>query len=119
MPEKSRRSSSKIMQRHPGGSRSIKTKTRKSSATIVEKTKGPRGGSTRYRFPMPDKSHARSALAMLPKAKRGRYLPESAWKSLSSSEKKATNASKRQGTKKGKQFVKQPKDIAKKTARHR
>ena len=65
MAEKSRRSSSKIMQRHPGGSRSIKTKTRKSSATIVQKTKG----TTRYRFPMPDKSHARSALAMLPKAK--------------------------------------------------
>jgi len=57
------------MQRHPGGSRSIKTKTRKSSATIVQKTKGPKGGSTRYRFPMPDKSHARNALAMLPKAK--------------------------------------------------
>ena len=69
MPEKSRRSSSKIMQRHPGGSRSIKTKTRKSSATIVQKTKGPRGGTTRYRFPMPDKSHARNALAQLPKAK--------------------------------------------------
>ena len=57
------------MQRHPGGSRSIKTKTRKSSATIVEKTNGPRGGSTRYLFPIPYKSHARSALAMLPKAK--------------------------------------------------
>ena len=69
MPEKSRRSSSRIMQKHPGGGRSIKTKTRKSSATIVEKTKGPRGGSTRYRFPMPDKSHARNALAQLPKAK--------------------------------------------------
>ena len=54
-----------------------------------------------------------------PKAKRGRYLPESAWKSLSPAEKRATNAAKRQGTKKGKQFVKQPKNIAKKTARHR
>ena len=74
MAEKSRRSSSKIMRRHPGGSRSIKTKTRKSSATIVQKTKGPRGGTTRYRFPMPDKSHARSALAMLPKAP-SRYNP--------------------------------------------
>ena len=64
-----RRSSNKIMDKHPGGSRSIKTKTRKRSATIIEKKKGPKGGSTRYRFPMPDKSHARSALAMLPKAK--------------------------------------------------
>ena len=69
MAEKNRRSSSRIMQRHPSGGRSIKTKTRKSSATIVEKTKGSRGGSTRYRFPMPDKSHARNALAQLPKAK--------------------------------------------------
>ena len=69
MVKKSKRSSSKIMKTHPGGSRSIKTKTRKRSATIVQKKKGPHGGSTRYRFPMPDKSHARSALAMLPKAK--------------------------------------------------
>ena len=69
MAKKSKRSSSKIMETHPGGSRSIKTKTRKRSATIVQKKKGPHGGSTRYRFPMPDKSHARSALAMLPKAK--------------------------------------------------
>ena len=69
MVKKSKRSSSKIMETHPGGSRSIKTKTRKRSATIVQKKKGPHGGSTRYRFPMPDKSHARSALAMLPKAK--------------------------------------------------
>lgn len=47
----------------------LKAKARKRSATIIEKKKGPKGGSTRYRFPMPDKSHARSALAMLPKAK--------------------------------------------------
>ena len=57
--------------------------------------------------------------AKKPKSKRGRYLPESAWKSLSPAEKRATNAAKRRGTKKGKQFVKQPKNIAKKTARHR
>ena len=69
MATKKRRSSSKIMEKHPGGSRSIKTKTRKRTATIVQKKTGPQGGSTRYRFPMPDNSHARSALAMLPKAK--------------------------------------------------
>ena len=57
--------------------------------------------------------------AKKPKAKRGRYLPDSAWKSLSPAEKRATNAAKRRGTKKGKQFVKQPENIAKKTARHR
>lgn len=43
-----------------------------------------------------------------------RYLPEKAIKSLSSAEYAATTAAKRKGTKKGKQFVKQPKSIAKK-----
>lgn len=48
-----------------------------------------------------------------------RYLPEAALKSLSPAEKAATNAAKRKGMKAGKQFVKQPKAIAKKTARFR
>jgi hypothetical protein len=48
-----------------------------------------------------------------------RYLPDQAWKSLSPSEKAATNKAKAKGNKKGKQFVKQPKKIAKKTARYR
>lgn len=64
-----RRSSSKIMRKFPGGGRSIKRSVRKRSATIVEHGKGPRGGTTRYRFPMPDKAHARNALARLPQAK--------------------------------------------------
>ena len=34
-----------------------------------------------------------------------RYLPDAAWKNLSSSEKAATNAAKRSGSKQGKQFV--------------
>ena len=54
-----------------------------------------------------------------PKAKRGRYLPKAAWDSLSSGEKSATNAAKRKGTASGKQFVKQPSQVAKKTARYR
>mgnify|MGYP000598323225 CR=1 FL=1 len=55
-----------------------------------------------------------------PSAETGeRYLPTSAIKSLSSAEYAATSRAKRQGTKKGKQFVKQPKAIAKKTARFR
>ena len=49
--------------------KTISTKSRKSSATIVQKIKGSRGGRTRYRFPMPDKAHARNALARLPQAK--------------------------------------------------
>ena len=51
-----------------------------------------------------------------PSAKTGeRYLPAKAIKSLSSSEYAATTRAKRQGTKAGKQFVAQPKRIAKKT----
>ena len=48
-----------------------------------------------------------------------RYLPDAAWKSLSKSEKAATNRAKSKGNKKGKQHVPQPKKIAKKTSRYR
>ena len=48
-----------------------------------------------------------------------RYLPAAAWDSLSPSEKAATNKAIAVGNAKGKQFVKQPKTIAKKTAKHR
>ena len=45
-----------------------------------------------------------------------RYLPEAAIKSLSPSEYAATTRAKRAGKAKGKQFVKQPPKVAKKTA---
>ena len=48
-----------------------------------------------------------------------RYLPDAAWKALSPGEKAATNRAKAAGTRKGKQFVKQPKRIAKKTRAYR
>jgi len=48
-----------------------------------------------------------------------RYLPDAAWKSLSSGEKAATNKAKAKGNAKGKQFVKQPKKIAAKTRKFR
>ena len=48
-----------------------------------------------------------------------RYLPEKAIKSLSPSEYAATTRAKRAGKAAGKQFVSQPKRIAKKTARFR
>lgn len=48
-----------------------------------------------------------------------RYLPDAAWKSLSSAEKAATNRAKAKGNKAGKQFVKQPKKIASKIKRFR
>jgi len=48
-----------------------------------------------------------------------RYLPDAAWKSLSAGEKSATNRAKAKGNRAGKQFVRQPKKIAQKTARYR
>jgi len=54
-----------------------------------------------------------------PKATGERYLPKKARESLSSKEYAATTKAKREGTKVGKQFVQQPKKIAKKTAKYR
>ena len=55
-----------------------------------------------------------------PSSKTGeRYLPEAAIKALSPQEYAATTRAKRKGTKAGKQFVKQPKGIAKKTRSYR
>jgi len=48
-----------------------------------------------------------------------RYLPEKAIKNMSDEEYQRTSRAKREGMRKGKQFVKQPKSIAKKTARYR
>lgn len=48
-----------------------------------------------------------------------RYLPAAAWKALSPGEKAATNKAKAAGNKKGKQFVAQPKKIAKKVKAYR
>lgn len=48
-----------------------------------------------------------------------RYLPSAAIKALTPAEYAATSKAKRKGTKAGKQFVKQPKTIAKKTAKYR
>lgn len=48
-----------------------------------------------------------------------RYLPKKAREALSPAEYAATTRAKREGTKEGKQFVPQPKKIAKKTARYR
>ena len=48
-----------------------------------------------------------------------RYLPDAAWDELSQSEKNATNRAKAKGNAQGKQFVAQPKAIAKKTSGYR
>jgi len=54
-----------------------------------------------------------------PKATGERYLPKKARQALTSAEYAATTKAKREGTRAGKQFVKQPKRIAKKTASYR
>ena len=55
-----------------------------------------------------------------PSSKTGeRYLPTAAIKALSPQEYAATTKAKREGKRKGKQFVKQPKGIAKKTRSYR
>jgi hypothetical protein len=48
-----------------------------------------------------------------------RYLPKAAWSSLSASEKAATNKAKAAGSRRGDQFVAQPKKVAEKTAKYR
>lgn len=54
-----------------------------------------------------------------PKATGERYLPEKAIKALSPSEYAATTRAKRAGKASGKQFVSQPRGIAKKVAQYR
>tara|TARA_Y100001937_G_C7124466_1_gene334255 strand:- start:2290 stop:2544 length:255 start_codon:yes stop_codon:yes gene_type:complete len=54
-----------------------------------------------------------------PNATGERYLPEAAIKNLSSSEYARSTAAKRRAIRKGKQFSKQPKSIAKKTRQYR
>lgn len=53
------------------------------------------------------------------KAKQSRYLPKKAREHMTVGEKIATDRAKNAGTKAGLQWVKQPKEIAKKTAKYR
>ena len=53
------------------------------------------------------------------KATGERYLPKKAREALSKKEYAATSKKKREDTKKGKQHSKQPRKVAKKTAKHR
>lgn len=54
-----------------------------------------------------------------PKATGERYLPKAAREALTPAELGATNRAKREATRRGEQFSKQPAKIAKKTARYR
>lgn len=53
--------------RRPSGG--LTASERKRSATITVHKPGKRGGAAKERFPMPDKEHARNALARLNQAK--------------------------------------------------
>jgi hypothetical protein len=87
-----------------GGYKGPKTEAQKSLSKWTQEDWGTRSGKPSTQGP---------------KATGERYLPKKARESLSPQEYAATTKAKREGTAKGKQFVKQPKTIAKKTARFR
>jgi len=87
-----------------GGYTGAKTKTQKSLSKWTKEEWGTKSGKPSTQGP---------------KATGERYLPKKARESLSPQEYGATTRAKREATKKGEQFSKQPAKIAKKTARHR
>ena len=87
-----------------GGYTGAKTKTQKSLSKWTKEEWGTKSGKPSTQGP---------------KATGERYLPKKARESLSPQEYAATTRAKREATKKGEQFSKQPAKIAKKTARHR
>lgn len=90
----------KIYKDRGGGYTGEKTKAQKSMTKWTKEDWGTKSGK--------------------PSGKTGeRYLPKKAREALSPAEYAATTRAKREGTKAGKQFVAQPKRIAKKTARFR
>lgn len=90
----------KIYKDRGGGYTGPKTKAQKSMTKWTKEEWGTKSGK--------------------PSGKTGeRYLPKKARESLTPAEYAATTRAKREGTKAGKQFVKQPKNIAAKTARFR
>ena len=87
--------------------------TRKQEEAIVAKAKSQKSLSKWTKQKWGTKSGK-------PSGKTGeRYLPEKAIKAMSKEEYAATTRKKREDTKKGKQFSKQPKKIAQKTRSYR
>ena len=87
-----------------GGYTGEKTKAQKSMTKWTKEKWGTKSGKPSTRGP---------------KATGERYLPKKAREALASKEYAATSKNKREDTKKGKQFSKQPDKIAKKTAKYR
>ena len=94
----------KIYKEKGGGYTGEKTKAQKSMSKWTREDWGTKSGKPSTQGP---------------KATGERYLPRKAREALSDKEYAATSRAKREGTKAGKQFVKQPKKIAEKTAKHR
>lgn len=94
----------KIYREKGGGYTGEKTKEQKSMSKWTKEDWGTKSGKNS---------------TVGPKATGERYLPRKAREALSDKEYAATSRAKREGTKAGKQFVKQPKKIAEKTARYR
>jgi hypothetical protein len=94
----------KIYKEKGGTYSGVKTKAQKDLSKWTEESWGTKSGKPSTQGP---------------KATGERYLPKKARDSLSSKEYAATTKAKREGTKKGKQFVAQPKKIADKTSRFR
>ena len=87
-----------------GGYRGAKTGAQKSLSTWTREDWGTKSGKPSTQGP---------------KATGERYLPKAAREALSPAEYAATTRAKREATKRGEQFARQPKRIAAKTAAHR
>lgn len=94
----------KIYKEKGGGYTGEKTEAQKSLTKWTKEEWGTKSGKN-------------STLGSKPTGER--YLPKKAREALSSEEYARTSAKKREDTKEGKQFSKQPKGIAEKTARYR
>ncbi len=94
----------KIYKEKGGGYTGEKTKAQKSMSKWTKEDWGTKSGKNS---------------TVGDKATGERYLPRKAREALTDKEYAATSRAKREGTKAGKQFVKQPKKIAEKTAKHR
>ena len=114
----------KIMNENVAGTKSGQWSARKSQLLkkrYEEAGGGYRGGKTKAQKSLSKWSKQDwQTKSGKPSSKTGeRYLPKKAIENLSSEEYARTTAAKRKGKGKGKQFVKQPESIAKKTKRYR
>jgi len=123
-PKLRERIKDKIMNENVAGTKSGQWSARKSQLLkkrYEEAGGGYRGGKTKAQKSLSKWTKQDwQTKSGKPSSKTGeRYLPKKAIENLSSEEYARTTAAKRKGKGKGKQFVKQPESIAKKTKRYR